>query len=115
MDAHNSICPLCHRPFNHGATRCQGCLNRIVYGATPQELAEAWRSGMTVGALGGIFVTGLIPQLLNDLFGWAIPIGLGLGFGSLILVLVIGVMSGYYARWAKAEAMRDRIRVFDQP
>ena len=115
MENEELLCPLCLHPFQKGASRCRGCRGHIVYGATEAELKEARELGIVMVGVGAVLLFTLAPGLANGAFGWNIPIGLGLGYWSLLVALLSALLGGVYAKAHRAAAMRELIRVFDQP
>ncbi len=104
-------CEECHREFQYGAHKCQGCLADIVYGATQHEISDARFKGFGVWVLAAFFALMLSPVLAESLFDRDFPTAWGLGYSvGYLLIFVSAGVGAYRAGQKKEQQMAGRIR-----
>lgn len=101
-------CGQCHYEFDRGVSICQGCLGKVVFGASAQELSNAGKVGGFFWAAGTLLAVYAIPQFLNAQLGMTISTGWGVGSYGL-LVAAGAAFFGYIQGERKERSAKYRL------
>ncbi|NMX77587.1 hypothetical protein HBO23_31970 [Pseudomonas sp. WS 5532] len=93
-------CGLCHFEFASDVKICQGCHGFVVFGATEAEKAEGAKTGAVVWGGSLLAAVYILPSILQQVFGWHIPIGWGMGLYGLIFPAVGSLIGNFRGRAA---------------
>lgn len=102
------VCGECHYEFDRGVSTCQGCLGKVVFGATAQELSNAGKAGGIIWAAGTLLAMYAIPQFLNAQLGMTISPGWGIGSYGLFVAAVAAIF-GYIQGERKERSAKYRL------
>ncbi|ENC6660021.1 hypothetical protein ABKY47_004558 [Aeromonas hydrophila] len=105
------FCPHCDSFSKKGVSVCLGCDADIYYGSTPAAWRQDVQTGMTTSILVSLVFFMLLPQWIDDFWGWKVPFFWG---GNVLVVLfscaVFTIFCGiFYAK------RRDRTRQEQPP
>lgn len=112
MEEKTHTCGLCHYEFRVGATVCQGCQGRIVYGASGWEESESGKAWAFLLVVVAALLVYLLPDAIQEYTDFSVTRAWGLGFWSLI-PLILAAIVGYIVGIVKASNKYDgKIRTF---
>lgn len=96
-------CTKCGEYVKHGKTVCRGCYADVVYKSTFEELKQTALLGfmLCVMMLSGLIL--VLPQTINERFGFSIPIAWGLPAApAALLILILSCAMGIL--WSQKES-----------
>lgn len=106
------VCGECHYEFDRGVSTCQGCLGKVVFGATDQELSNAGKAEGFIWAGGAILVLYVLPKMLNDHLDMTISHGWGMGSYGLFVASVAAIYGYNHGKRKVRSAKYRQVRTF---